>query len=312
MEFLEYHDDAKTSGSKFVADCKEITDANPTTKEWLNSITELKSISIEKSLKMTNKKILEGLLNKKKKVVIKIANVREDISHEWEIFLKLKKYRIPGILEHYCYFRCNDDIKRFVEGLDETPSLCNGKGDAIQVLIMKYIPDKSMKAFDWRTVPIDTLRSCMKQVILTLYEGYKKCYFRHGDLHTDNVLMKKTTLKEIYYETAGIRVPVFGYKILLMDFELSRLEDASVPPEKIFAELMFFLQKLNQFSLNFFESGKIDTFYNAVEKAKNNNAPIETLLSFLPLCDQMEYKKRMGGKLVCEGKRPKLRLNKYH
>jgi tRNA A-37 threonylcarbamoyl transferase component Bud32 len=225
--------------------------------------------------------------------------------------LKLKKYRIPGILENYCYFRCNDDIKRFAEGRDASPSLCNGRGNSMQVLIMKYIPDKSMKAFDWRTVPVDTFRSCVKQIILTLYEGYKKCYFCHGDLHIDNVLMKKTTQKEIYYKTANLRVPTFGYKIRLMDFELSRIEDASVPPAKVFADVMNLIQKLNALSLNFFESSYLTVFYKAAEKAKERNAPIETLLSFLPMCDRLEYQKKMGGKLICAGKRRKVWLCKH-
>jgi serine/threonine protein kinase len=289
MEFLEYHDDARTSGSKFVMDCNE----TPITKVWLDSMTVLKSL-------------------KNKKVVIKVADVKEDLSHEWDIFVKLKKYRIPGILENYCYFRCNDDIKRFIEGEDAYPSLCNGRGNSMQVLIMKYIPDKSMKEFDWRTVPVDTFRSCVKQIILSLYEGYKKCYFRHGDLHIDNVLMKKTTIKEVYYKIANITVPIVSYKIQLMDFELSRIEDASVLPEKIFLDVMTLIQKMNTLSFNYFNTNNLETIYNAAKKAKETQAPIDTLLSFLPMCDQLEYKKVMGGKLICGGKRRKVWLCKHY
>lgn len=252
MQFLEYNDEWKTSGSKFVME--------------------------------------------ERKMVLKIAIVQHDLSHEWDTYIKLKNHRIPGILDYDCYRRYGYDR------------------NSMQILIMNYIPERSMKFFDWRTVGIDTVRSCIKQILLTMVEGYKKCAFIHGDLHLDNVLMKKTTKKDIYYETVGIRLPVVGYQSVLMDFEFSSIEPSVASPTKFFMDFKMLFKKMYELTLTTFDAKAIQWLYNASVKAYEENAPIETVLSWLPLCDQINYSSSsVGGwyKDVYE-KRSKMNLRKRY
>ena len=86
MDFLPFSEDTNTSGSKFLLSCKEITDNDKTTKGWLDNVSGLSIIPKQKTIDMPNKNLLEAILNKNIKVVVKVANVEEDIETEWKTF----------------------------------------------------------------------------------------------------------------------------------------------------------------------------------------------------------------------------------
>ena len=219
------------STPKFKVNCG-VTHKNPTTQGWLTNLTYLKTIDKIKS-KMTNKSILEGIFLKDRPVVVKISNERENLEHEYAMYEELVKHNVAGIVHYYCYFECNDSIHRALSETTAAQGLCNGPGKSMRILVMDYIKNKSFGLHNWK----DSLqiKSCIKQVICTTLDAYLKCGFIHGDLNCNNILIKNTSRKNATYtfpnsqgnENTDITIPLYGYKILLIDFECSKI-NASV------------------------------------------------------------------------------------
>lgn len=239
MEFLPYSEDSNTSGSKFVLSCKDITNDEKTTKSWLKNISALSIIPKYKAIDIPNKKLLEGILHQNNKVVVKIANVEEDIEKEWDVYTALKNVKAPGILQYYCFFRCNDDIMKYNKN---QPSLCDGTGDSLQVLVMEYVNGKSFKNYDWFSVSQEVFQSCLRQTILSLVNAFLSCGFIHGDFHLDNVLIQKTVRKRIQYDNVDKIVELLGWQTKLMDFELSRIDCKDI--SYLWKDLYCFFNKL--------------------------------------------------------------------
>jgi hypothetical protein len=63
----------------------------------------------------------------------------------------------------------------------------------------------------------------------------------HGDLHLDNILIKKTSPKELYFREIDKHVETHGFIIKLMDFELSQTQHLS---RSFFKDMHEFLRKL--------------------------------------------------------------------
>lgn len=219
--------DGHKSTSKYIfnggcIDCEnKITFNDPTTKEWLYNL-KLLNIPGNKNPNMTNKKILEGILLDKAKedVVVKIANENDDIKIEFDTYKKLFQNKIPNILDYYCYFECNDNLK-------STPndgSLCIGKGNKLKVLIMKFVKFFDLKDYDWKLSDKEIIKYLFKHAFLTYIMAFIKTGFTHGDFHFKNILLEKSTKKSIkYYINNNIYViPIEKYEIKIMDFEMSK------------------------------------------------------------------------------------------
>lgn len=295
MEPLDYSSDTESSGSKFLLDCKSITNETPTTEGWLDNITALKTITTMKAVGMSRKKILEGLFNKRTNVVIKISDNSEEIEKEWYTFQKAKEFQLPGILEYYCYFTCADSVLNFTPTNQNKANICNGPGNSLKVLVMEYIKNPSFKRFQW--INIDIFRSCFKQVILTLLEGFLLCHFIHGDMHLDNALLKNTTRSTINYPTVGIELPLHGYAVKLMD-----LEDGSVnegrPILDFFKDIQKFVGKMAGDLISFINITQIQAIYIVVEKWVSNETPTDPriVMQLLDMIDHIELIPHSGGK----------------
>jgi hypothetical protein len=66
----------------------------------------------------------------------------------------------------------------------------------------------------------DEWRSCLFQIIMNLVIYQKMFDFTHNDLHTNNVMYKKTDKKNIVYKLNGVhyKVPTFGRLFKIIDF----------------------------------------------------------------------------------------------
>ena len=255
--------DSHSSGSKFVVDfsalaketataqetCDPITSGQPTTEGWLYGLTRLQSIDRCKSLGMNRKKLLEGIF-KRRKVVVKVAEVPEDLKREWTTYAMLRDSlaSTANILEYICYFTCEDSVadvvKHKVVGESDAAGghLCDGDGSKMQVLVMEHVDGKSMKNFDWMSESTDAMIACMRQVIFTVLDAHLKCGFVHGDLHLDNVLVERTSLGKMQYGNTS--VDTHGLFIKLMDFELSSFDDTSDKhSRKFFDDVLEFFRK---------------------------------------------------------------------
>uniref|UniRef100_A0A6C0KUV5 non-specific serine/threonine protein kinase n=1 Tax=viral metagenome TaxID=1070528 RepID=A0A6C0KUV5_9ZZZZ len=215
-----YKRSSSVSSTKYILNCSEkITENNPTTKDWLNNLKFLKTISRTKSEQMTHKKILEGVLMKKHDVVIKISDTEENLKYEYDIYQKLVEYKVKGILHYICYFECMDNIKNINEKRD---GICEGTGNNTRILVMEYIKNKSFGLYAWENS--NQIKSCLKQLLCTCLDAFLKCGFIHGDLNCNNILIKNTKSTTVTYIINGkvIIIPLYGFKIKLMDFESSK------------------------------------------------------------------------------------------
>ena len=210
--------DNVVSTSKILINCSErITDQNPTTDGWLDGISYLKTIPFTKA-SMSHKKILEGILNKSRSVVVKVSDNTENLLKEYDTYLQLRDKKVNGIVHYYCYFECEDSLGTVAETLRNGKTLCQGVGSTLRVLVMEYIPNKSMAQFNWSSYQKAILTS-IKQVVCTCVDAFIKFGFIHGDLHCNNILIKRSKTSEIDYEFTKVKTN--GIKIFLMDFELS-------------------------------------------------------------------------------------------
>lgn len=289
MQFLEYNEESSMSGSKFVWECGKITHDAKTTAGWLESVTALQTIDKHKALQMSGKKILEAIFNKRAKVVVKIANHTEDIEKEWTTYQGLLAAQIPGILKYLCFFTCNDAITNY---LTNRAHMCDGPGESMRVLVMEYVPGSSFKNFKWGKYDVIVIRSCAKQVILTMLYAYEQCGFIHGDLHLDNVLLQKTTKSELTF--GQHTVSVYGYKTLLMDLELSKVNTGASVTE-LFKDVKVFINKM----LNLADFIDVAPIVAANTKLRDwidsKEANSNKLLELIPLLDQIKSTGFKGG-----------------
>jgi serine/threonine protein kinase len=259
---------------------------------------------------MNNKKILEGLFCNKKKVVVKVADATETLHNEWLAYQSLASKKVNGILKYHCFFTCNDNISRF---LTDQPSVCNGPGDSAQVLVMEYVDAPSMKHYCWWDRPIEVWRSCVKQVILTSVEAYMACKFIHGDLHLDNVLVKRTARRSIKYPTLNVEVQLHNLCTKFMDFELSTCERK--PILDLYKDIRVFTNKLYGLVGDYMTLGPLQSMNlqlrDWVEDSNRPTNPQVIVDALLPMIDQVEFlQRRHGGSRAASMKRKKPQIGR--
>ncbi|KAB1265710.1 Serine/threonine-protein kinase haspin [Camelus dromedarius] len=73
---------------------------------------------------------------------------------------------------------------------------------------------------------IATAKSILHQITASLAVAEASLHFEHRDLHWGNVLLKKTSLKELHYTLNGqtSAIPTRGLQVNIIDYTLSRLE----------------------------------------------------------------------------------------
>lgn len=305
MQFMPYSDDTNTSGSKFLLDCQDITNSNPTTDGWLENISFL-SIIPSHAANRSHKKILEGIFHKTRHVVVKIADIEEDIAKEWDTYNILKNARLPGMLTYYCFFRCNDDIIKYKR---QQLSLCQGTGDALQVLVMEYVRSKSFKHFAWKDVSEEVFQSCLQQAVLTQVNAFITSGFLHGDFHLDNILIKKTTRKTMTYDALEVTVQLHGWQTKLMDFELSKFDKDNVV--SLWDNLKCFYRKLLGDLVEVLEISKIDSIISLLGRLKEDKvSDITYFATIYDLTKQIKYKTKLYAKLPYGGKLKKPDITK--
>ncbi|XP_047562653.1 serine/threonine-protein kinase haspin [Lutra lutra] len=71
-----------------------------------------------------------------------------------------------------------------------------------------------------------TAKSILHQITASLAVAEASLHFEHRDLHWGNVLLKKTSLKELHYTLNGktSTIPTRGVQVNIIDYTLSRLE----------------------------------------------------------------------------------------
>lgn len=284
MEELKKSSSGTSIGDKYIVNCQDKIIKDKTTKGWLENLVYLQTIPIGKA-KMTDKKILEGFFDTQKRVVVKISNDKENsVSEEWDIFQQLSVHKLPNILHYYCFFRCYDDFTKINPIGSHQPDLCKDDGNGLNVLVMDYIKNKNLGEYPWKQNQEEIFRSCCKQVVCALANAYRAIGFRHGDYHSKNILIKHTKIKTINYNHIGtdVQIPQGGFKIYLMDFELSKMNTSA---EKHLADFIEFFSSVhkNSKALPYQVTGVSDTlkYLTICDDGKSCRYDIDKLLSII-------------------------------
>ena len=217
IQELERKQYKPNAGNKYHIDCKYL-------EENTNQIQITKLIRNQKDISILSAVIQEKKNQNQRHIVVKIGREDRTIEKEYNYGKELEKTKIPGFINYMCLFSCIDDTH--LRG--ETPhEICKGKEDNPEnhkkVLIMPYIMGGSIKYFDWNSNNFHILKSVLLQTLMSIFLAFHKVGFIHGDLHLDNILLKKTKKQEITYVLGDqtYSIPTNGYKIVIMDFDSS-------------------------------------------------------------------------------------------
>ena len=145
-------------------------------------------------------------------IVVKISN-QATILNEYNI--GKRNQEIPGFIRYICYLSCESNIGPLTEFPAEICKKEEGGSRQQHILVMPYYKLGDMKLFPWNESNLDAFKSCMKQIVVSLYRAYQECHFVFNDLHFGNVLLDVT--EEGYVRT------------VLMDFENSVLSPTANP-----------------------------------------------------------------------------------
>ena len=208
---------AQSSGVKVAVDCQSMLNTTGSTLGWLDNIQKLETL-IESKQHMSNKRIVKAILNKKESVVVKIAKYNEPLEDELKMARVLHEHKIPGILRYHCYFECDDDINNYPDSIPE--HFCKTTGKTMKLLVMDYMKTPNFAYYEG-TVGI--FRSCLQQIVATLFEAYLSFKYVQGDTNLQNYLLEPSTKKYIEYPLLKIRVNVDSYETRMMDFEDSMI-----------------------------------------------------------------------------------------
>ena len=206
----------KVGGSnsfKYKLKCSEkITEQNPTTQGWL----------VIKQLLMEKHPVLLGELIKLDKTVVVKFGTPDEIKKDYAIAQKIQD--IPNMIKYYCVFTCNDSHVMKMASGDFTynirPFMCDGKGVQISSIIMPYYPLSNINKYKWTRQTFPVLKNVLKQVVTAMLYAYAQHNFIHGDLHLENILLRKTKKKSATYN--DVTIPIDTLYAILLDFGKSK------------------------------------------------------------------------------------------
>ena len=193
---------------KLKIDCKTRIAENSETKDWLELVKLFDHDS-------SNVVVYRALLEKRNNIVAKIGKFGLEI--EWGIAKKLEEINLPTFIQLSCIFSCLDNFSNLNT---TTKEVCKGQGTPISIILMPYIGEGSIDKWNWVRSNFDLMKNIIKHIFLSLIYANNKLGFIHRDIHLGNILLKKTTRKEISYGEYG-SLELNGVLPIIMDFDKS-------------------------------------------------------------------------------------------
>jgi hypothetical protein len=187
--------------------CQIKIDETETTKDWVEAIEFLFGNNRSSIIKANMN------LNNENKIVILKLSINNSLYKEYLIG-KYMSNKNTNFMNYTCYFQCNININKY---------LCNGKGDELKILIMPFYKLGNFKDFFSNMQDNSILKSCTAQIMASYLFAYSKLGFLHNDCHLGNILID-TSIEDVFeyqINTEILKIPVFGYKIVIMDYETS-------------------------------------------------------------------------------------------
>ena len=209
--------------------------------------------------------VYKSLLEKRNNIVAKISKF--SLQSEWDAAKKLEEINLPTFIELSCIFSCLDNFEKLNA---TTKEVCKSEGKPVSIILMPYISEGRIDKWSWQRSNFNLMKNAMKHVFMTLFYAKTKIGFIHRDLHLGNILLKKTTRKEISYGEYGT-LEVNGILPIIMDF------DKSVFVENNYN--MYFYEDLNRFISLMTNSCnvKFDSF--SLQKILLNKIKSESIIS---------------------------------
>lgn len=195
--------------------CQIKIDETDTTKDWLETIEFLFGNNRSSIIKANMN------LNDEQKIVILKLSINNSLYKEYLIGKYMSKNN-SNFMNYTCFFQCNDRFKEY-KSLNIKKYLCNGKGDELKILIMPFYKLGNFKDFFGNMKDNAILKSCTAQIMASYLYAYSKLGFLHNDCHLGNILIDESIEDKFEYKVNNeiLKIPVFGYKIVIMDYETS-------------------------------------------------------------------------------------------
>ena len=176
-------------------------------------------------------------------------------------------------------------------------------GRQLSWTITSAFDDFAFYRYDWTSEPIETLRSCLAQVICSVLEAHLACGFVHGDMHLDNILLKKRNDKDgayVRYQRCKTGVPKGNLLTSIMDLELSKVGVSS--PRKFFIDLKNLFSRCCTDLIDFVRISPFEDCYRKVNRwiQDDHENPLSALelighLERLEFADLPSHNKNGGG-----------------
>lgn len=140
-------------------------------------------------------------------VVVKMNRSRDtDLQHEYHVAQRLEKAQIKGFSKALHFFKENDK----------------------QFLILEKICSQQSLLEAMLVMTPEQILSVVRQIIVNLWEAQKKVQFVHNDLHLNNVLITKTSMK--YFNFYHLKFPTCGVAPVIIDFGFSHFDNWKLYP----------------------------------------------------------------------------------
>jgi serine/threonine protein kinase len=196
---------------KYYVKCKDPSDAS----FWLQ---QPHALDVNNERAIVRAMIDDAIVRKNQQVVLKIGP-SGSLQKEYDYARALK--HVPGFARFICAMQCLDALGRYKR--DPHAKVCSGdpNDEDMNVLVMPFFSMGSVRKYVWANNP-QKLRSCLKQIVLSLYVAFVDHGFIHSDIHLDNVLLSATQKATIAYTLPGnktIHVPTSRLRIQIMDLE---------------------------------------------------------------------------------------------
>jgi hypothetical protein len=134
-------------------------------------------------------------------VVVKVnGDPGSDLEHEYNVGMRLKQVGARGFSRPLHFFR---------------------EGDTQFLVLEKIRSEQSMLEAMLVMTP-EQILSTVRQLVVFLWEAQKAARFVHNDLHLNNVLITKTSMK--YFSLGSRKFPTHGLSPVIIDFGFSHFD----------------------------------------------------------------------------------------
>lgn len=215
---------------KYQINCQaKINQNHQDTSDWL---------SIQSSLDHSSSdyKILQGLLEKKHRVVVKVSTVTK-LQQENELSTRLRMSKSPNFISFHCFFKCSNTLSN----VNVRKSICKANriptDSELGILVMPFFSMGRFDKYTWSRQNFTVFKSVLKHIVCSLAHAYIQVGFLHNDTHLGNILLRKTSVASVRYDD-DLSIPVEGGILpVILDFDRSLIDEQRSSPFILYQDI---------------------------------------------------------------------------